>query len=476
MAQHQAGPRAGRGRGLRALAVIAALATVGALAACGDDSGSGSSGTNDAPGKDALSKANGVVNVEFWHGMKGANGDAVNALVTAFNDQHKGKIKVTASYQGDYDTTIAKYKAAVQQKHTPELVQIYDIGSRFMIDSKQTVPMYKFIDRDKWDDSVIEPNIANYYSIDGNLQSMPFNSSMPLLYINKEAFVKAGLDPTKPPTTLDEIAAAAKRLTIRDSGGKVKQYGFGAAIYGWFLEQMLAQAGQEYCDKGNGRKDLASKVQFDSEQGIKIAQWWTDLVKAGYAANTGRKTDDAQAAFKSGTIAMHLESTGSLRGYTEAAKGKFTVMTAPFPKFDSSSSGGPIIGGASLWIDAVGHTDAEKRASWEFASFAASAAQQAAWHVGTGYFPINKNALDEDTDKKWVAEFPQFQTAIDQLHSTKPSTASAGCILGVMPQARQAAENGLEKAITGGAAPDAAMKEAAKAIQPQIDNYNKAVK
>jgi sn-glycerol 3-phosphate transport system substrate-binding protein len=456
-----------------AFSLLAVLALV--AAGCGSsDSDSSSSGGQEAPAADALDKATGVTKVTFWHGMKGANGEAVEKLVKAFNAKNTGKIEVSAVYQGDYDETITKYKTSVQQGNTPSVVQIYDIGSRFMIDSKQTVPTQSFADKDGYTLDSIEPNIANYYSIDGKLNSMPFNTSMPLLYINKEAFVKAGLDPNKPPTNLDEIMEAAKKLTIK-SGGKTVQYGFNAAIYGWFVEQLIAQSGTTYCDNDNGRKDLATKVDFAGEQGVKVATWYQQMVKLGYMPNTGKKTDDAQAVFKSGTSAMHLESTGSLRGYLDAAKGKFTVLTAPFPKLSADSTGGPIIGGASLWVDGVGHSDAEKRASWEFVKFASTPEQQAAWHTGTGYFPINSKALDLPEDKAWVAQYPQFTTAITQLHTTKPTNASSGCILGVMPQARKASEDGLEKAVLG-TDPAKAMKDAADSIKPQIDQYNKTVK
>ncbi|MFI5729915.1 ABC transporter substrate-binding protein [Kribbella sp. NPDC051587] len=456
-----------------AVSILAVLALV--AAGCGGSDSSGdSAGSVDAPDASALDSATGVTKVTFWHGMKGANGAAIDKLVAAFNAANKGKIEVTAVYQGDYDETITKYKTSVQQGNTPSVVQVYDIGSRFMIDSKQTVAIQKFADKDGYTLDSIEPNIANYYSIDGKLNSMPFNTSMPLLYINKEAFVKAGLDPMKPPTNLDEIMAAAKKLTIKQ-GGKTVQYGFNAAIYGWFLEQLIAQSGTTYCDNENGRKDLASKVDFDGDQGVKVATWYQEMVKQGLMPNTGKKTDDAQAVFKSGTSAMHLESTGSLRGYLDAAKGKFTVLTAPFPHLTAADTGGPIIGGASLWVDGPGHSDAEKRASWEFVKFASSPEQQALWHTGTGYFPINSKALDLPADKAWVAQYPQFTTAITQLHTTKPTNASSGCILGVMPQARKAAEDGLEKAVLG-TDPATAMKAAADSIKPQIDTYNKAVK
>lgn len=103
------------------------------------------------------------------------------------------------------------------------------------------------------------------------------------------------------------------------------------------------------------------------------------------------------------------------------------------------------------------------------------AAQQAAWHTGTGYFPINGKALDDPTDKAWVAKHPQFQTAIDELNATKPSAANAGCLLGVMPQARQGVEDAIEQTISGSKTARQALADAAKAIQPAIDNYNNSV-
>lgn len=232
-------------------------------------------------------------------------------------------------------------------------------------------------------------------------------------------------------------------------------------------------------DAGGSGGDLdavgADVLKDAKVEAVKVAKWWQNLVKNGWASNTGRKTDDSQAAFKSGTVAMHLESTSVLRGYVEAAKGKFTVATAPYPKLDATSPGGTIIGGASMWIDGVGHSDAEKRGAWEFVKFALSPQQQASWHVGTGYVPVNKKALDLPEDKQWVQQFPQFTSAVDQLHANKPSLSTAGCILGVMPESRKASEDGLEQTILGTRPAEQAMADAAKSIKPEIDKYNKSV-
>ncbi|MET8543023.1 ABC transporter substrate-binding protein [Kitasatospora sp. NPDC004799] len=448
---------------------LAALLVAGlSLTACssgGSGSGGGSSDAG-APGAQALDQASGVTTVEFWHSMTGKNAEVLNGLVGQFNAAHQGKIEVKAQFQGKYDELVTKYKAAVQQKGTPALAQVYDIGTRFMIDSKQTVPAQAFADKDGYPLDDLDANIRNYYSVGGKLQSMPFNSSMPLLYLNTEAFKEAGLDPAQPPKDLNELGELAKKLTKKDADGKTVRYGFGAAIYGWFVEQLLAESGTMYCDNDNGRASKAGKVVFDSAQGAQIVQWWADLVKGGYAANTGRTTDDAQAAFKAGTVAMHLESTGVLRGYTEAAK--FGVGTAAFPKVTAGDQGGPVIGGASLWISGPGHSDAEKRAAWEFEKFVSAPEQQAVWHTGTGYFPVNRKSLDDPKDKEWVAKYPQFQTAIDQLKATKPTPATAGCLLGVMPQARKGVETAIEQTIAGTKPAQQALADAAKELQPAV--------
>src|SRR5689334_2239712 len=160
---------------MKRFSLLLASTMVFALGACGGDSAD-EAATDGAPGADALDKANGKVTIEFWHSMRGANAEAIDALVADFAKVRGDKVEVKPVYQGSYDDTIAKYKTAVQQKNTPALVQIYDIGTRFMIDSKQTVPIQSFYDKDGVKPDELEPNIASYYTADDKLRSMPFNS------------------------------------------------------------------------------------------------------------------------------------------------------------------------------------------------------------------------------------------------------------------------------------------------------------
>lgn len=458
-----------RGTWLAVVALVAAIGLTGCSAAAG---GGGQGASTAAPVPDAL---NGQPQVEltFWHAMSGANGDALTTLTNQFNAEHAGKIHVNLAYKNQYDDTLAAYKAGIGSGQLPDLVQMYDIGTRFMIDSKSIVPVQGFVDGDKFDIGDIQPNIAGYYTVDGALQSMPFNTSMPLFYFNKTAFVRAGLDPNNPPRTLADIRAAAEKIKANPEPGV--QFPFGASLYGWFLEQFTAGAGQNLCEPANGHSGRAGSVTLASGTNVALLAWWQGMVRDGLAQKLGSDTDNGDNAFTSGVAAMSLESTGSLGGFVKGAAGRFEVGTGPYPKVDATDVGGPIIGGASLWIVGKGKSPAQERASWEFTKFLASTPSQVAWHTATGYFPISKAALDDPADQAWVAQRPQFATAITQLQQTPLAPATQGCSVGVMPQVRKDVENAMQAVALQGQDPRAALTTAQDQADQQIADYTRSL-
>ncbi len=457
-------------RGAWAISLFTAATLVGACSSASSGGDAVNPNDTSAPGADAL-KGKGEVSINFWHAMSGVNGDALTKLVNQFNQQNKGKIKVTLNYKGQYDNALAAYKNS-STKQRPDLMQMYDIGTRYMIDSKTTIPMQSFIDVDHLDVSDLQPNIGGYYTVDKKLYSMPFNTSMPLMYVNREAFQKAGLDPDKPPTSLDDIMADARK--IKAAKGETVQYGFGASLYGWFVEQWNASANQTLCDADNGRTGRATKATLNNPTNVKLLQWWQKMVKDGLAMKLDSNTDNGDNAFSSGTVAMALESTGSLGTFVQgaaAAKNPFTVSTGYYPKVNADDTGGPIIGGASLWAVHKGDL-ARERATWELVKFLASKPTQVNWHTSTGYFPISKGALDDPADQAWVKQKPQFSTAIKQLRKTKLTYATQGCSVGEMPDLRKDVENALQAAVLQGQDAKQALANAEATAAKQIAGYN----
>ncbi|MFS0840925.1 ABC transporter substrate-binding protein [Paenibacillus sp. 1P03SA] len=433
-------------------------------AGCGaSDTGTGDKGSADG------GSGSGPKKVVFWHAMGGANTKVVDQLVADYNAS-QDKIKVEAVFQGSYDDLLSKLKASMGTKEGPSVVQMYEIGSRFMIDSKMVTPMQNFIDADKYDLTQLEPNITGYYTFNDKLFSMPFNTSNPVLYYNKDLFKAAGLDPEKPPATYEEFQKAAEAIskTGKATGGNF-------AIYGWFMEQFFANQGAEYINNGNGRKELATQSLVNSEAGVQTLTWWKNMVDSKAMNNLGRKTDDSKKAFSAGQVGMILDSTAALKGLVDSSKGKFEVGTGFLPKPANAKDGGVVVGGASLWI-MNDRADDEQKATWDFIKFLTSPKEQAYWHINTGYFPITKKAYDEQSVKDNMKNFPQFQTAVDQLHQTKLNTATQGAVMGVFPEARQIVEGAIEEVLNNKKSPQEALDAAAKDITSKIEKYNKTVK
>lgn len=472
-----------------------ATATTGSGPAATTGTGGAASAAPSAPGGGAapgstvaaqgtpvgISSSKGAKNpnatkLQWWHAMGGANGVAVAKLTDDFNDSQTD-IYVDAIYQGNYDDTLNKMKAGLSAKTGPHIIQVYDIGQRFMIDSKAIEPMQTFIDADKFDVSSFEQAILNYYTTDKKLYAMPFNTSNPILYFNKKAFTEAGLDPEKPPKTWEEIEAAATKLVKKDGSGNITLPGIQIAIYGWFFEQFLATQNIVYADPENGRgANRATKVVYNSDAGVKILDWWKGLLDKKIATNPGRNTSDTQKAFTGGQTAMTIDSTAALRGIVAGAGDKFEVGTAYMPRPAATvDQGGIIMGGASVYI-MKDKPDKEKQAAYQFIKFLVQAKQQAFWHINTGYFPIRKDVYDLPEELENFKKYPQFRTAIDQLHDTKLTPATSGAVIGVFPQARASTETAIEETLLGKSSAKAALDKSATDINQQLELYNASVK
>ena len=154
----------------------------------------------------AVEVPEGVTRVAFWHSMAGdIGGKSIPKLAEDFNAS-QDTCFVEPTYQGSYDDSLNKLRAGLQSNDIPAVVQLFDIATRLMVDLKVATPVQDFMDAEGFDTSDFEPNVLAYYTVDGKQYSMPFNTSTPLLYYNKDMFAAAGLDPEVAPRTFAEVA------------------------------------------------------------------------------------------------------------------------------------------------------------------------------------------------------------------------------------------------------------------------------
>ncbi|MBG9792642.1 glycerol-3-phosphate ABC transporter substrate-binding protein [Paenibacillus dendritiformis] len=421
-------------------------------------------GCTNSSGSEARKSDDGRIKVTFWHAMSGNAGELIAKMASDYNAS-QDKYFVDAIFQGSYEESLTKLKAVGGTSEAPTLMQVQEIGTKYMVNSGYIQPVQDLIDQDKFDLSQWEENILSYYQIDGKLYSLPFNTSNAILIYNKDKFKAAGLDPESPPKTFGEIREMAKKLT--DNGKNEK--GFALLIYGWFIEQLLANQGADFVDNGNGRDSLATKSLLNSPESLGIFQWLDDMNKDGTLGNYGRQWDDIRAAFSAGKVAMYMDSTAGIAGVMQASP--FEVGTGFLPTPDGKEANGVIVGGASLWLmNSV--AEEEKEAAWDFMKYVTTPAVQAEWAAGTGYFPITKAAHEEPVLKEKYEQAPQFLTTVKQLQNTKAGSATRGALISVFPETRNEVATAIEKLYQGDA-PQKVVDELTAKIDKLIEEDNK---
>ena len=407
------------------------------------------------------------VEITWWHAMSGSRLKVVEAIVDEFNATHPD-IQLNALYTGKYAETLTKYVAAYRTGTAPNLVQVYEVGTQTMLDSGAVIPVYQIPGMlgEEWDWAQYVIPITNYYSTDGKLWSMPFNSSTAMLYYNKDLFEKAGLDPNKPPRTWKEVEAYGKKLV--ESGVVDHALSFGWP--GWVFEQMFAYHNQLFADNENGRKGRAEKVLFNGPFGQMVLETWTRLAKEKVFLYGGPEYS-ANTAFVGGQIAMLIQSTSSLAGITKGAD--FQVGTTFLPRFEGYPRGNSVIGGGSLWVT-KGQSQEELAAVWEFLKFLAREDVAVQWHKGTGYFPTVNDAVQALLGEGWFSKDQNYLTAFLQILSGRRDTpAATGVRLGPFVQIRELERAAIEKAVSGKLTPKQALDEAATKANQLLAQYNK---
>ena len=400
----------------------------------------------------------------FWHAMGGNFQPTLNKIVEEYN-KSQDKIEVEALYQGSYQEALNKFKSVQGTDKAPALIQLNEISTEYMYNSGAITPMQEFVKKDNYDLTKLEDTLINYYTINGTLYSMPFNSSASILLYNKDAFKEVGLDPEKAPKSYKELAEAAKKLTKG-----TERYGFAMIMDAWFIEQLLANENTLYVNEENGRAGKSpTAVAYNGEKIKTIFNWLNDMYRDNTATSYGKEYQNTRAAFLSGEVSMYIDSSAGIQQLTELAN--FEIGSAYVPSENGEFTGVPI-GGASLWItNSV--SDEKQAAAWDFVKYAVSKESQALWASSTGYYSVNKEAYDLDLLKKDLEKTPQKLVAVNEIKDTQKTAATSGAIVGVFPELRKVMTDSMEKVYVGKEKIDKIIDKMVKESDRIVKRYNR---
>ncbi|SMB97531.1 ABC transporter substrate-binding protein [Deinococcus hopiensis] len=404
--------------------------------------------------------------VEFWHSFGDAKRSGwIQARAEEYNRAHPN-VKVVPSYKGSYNDSLQATILAARQNKAPALVQIFEVGSQLALDSGvfQPISSVKNVDFSDY----IKP-VINYYTIGGKVNSLPFNSSSPVLYFNQDLMKKAGLNPKTPPTTFGALLKACQKIEAAKLGVTC----FGMSLNGWFVEQWMAQQGATLLNNGNGRSSRATATNLNSVAAKNIFSFFKTLQDNKAFTYTGKLEDwdGSDAIFTNQKTVFHITSTADIGNIRDAAqKSGFTLGVGVLPIANGTKRSGVVIGGASLWISkGVGRAQAE--GALDFALYMTNTKNMADWHKLTGYYPVRQSSIELLRKQGWFTQTPLQLVAFNQLTRTVPSPATAGGLNGTAIQTRKIIEEGLQKVLAGQSV-DAALQETKARADAALSEYN----
>lgn len=419
----------------------------------------------------AVTPAIAATEVQFWHAFTGRLGELVAEQVETFNSS-QSDYTVVASHKGNYSETLNAGIAAFRADEQPHLLMVFEVGTATMMAAEGAVkPVYEVMAEAEatFEQDAYIGSVKGYYTTpEGEMLSLPFNSSTPVLWVNKDALKAAGIDEDVDLSTWQNVGAVLD--TLKESGSECP---LTTAWQSWIhLENLSAYHDVAFATMDNGFAGTNTELSFDGELQVQHIQAMGDWAKEGKFVYKGRRNEGG-ADFRAGTCALFTESSAGYAGIKSEATFDFAVKPLPYWEGADSAPQNTIIGGASLWV-MEGHEDEEYKGVADFLNFLSSTDIQAKWHQDTGYLPITSAAGLKTEEDGFYDENPGTDIAVIQMTTKEPTANSKGLRLGSFDQIRGIIDEELEAVWSGDKDAQAALGSAVERGNDLLRRFEKA--
>lgn len=414
--------------------------------------------------------------IQFWHAMDGALGDQLKTIVSRFNAAQKDYVVVPV-FKGSYDETLAAGLAAALAGKGPHVLQVYEVGTANMMSARRIVkPLHQLMHEagERFDQKMYVPAVASFYSdAKGDLQSLPFNTSTPVLYVNRTALKESGVKPNAELKTWYQLQEVLLEVREKFPQG----CGLTTTWPSWvMLENLLAWHNEEYASRNNGYDGTDAQLKFNTRLAIRHISLMTAWMKGKIFSYSGRR-DEGERRFARGECSMLTASSGS---YGNLARDvKFDLGVLPLPYYDDVNSApyNTLMGGASLWA-MNGKTAGEFKGVARFFAYLSQPEVQAEWNQSTGYLPITRAAYELTAKTGYYDKNPGTAVAMQELMDGKrmPQAFSRGIRLGNHLMIRAVVDEELEQAWAAVKPPKQALDDAVARGNDLLRRFERANK
>jgi sn-glycerol 3-phosphate transport system substrate-binding protein len=434
----------------------------------------GTSGLLAAPFIAPSVRAQGRTEIQFWYGLGGALGERVAEQVTRFNES-QSRFRVNANFRGSYVEVMTGSIAAWRAGTPPHIAQVFEVGTATMMAAGPAIrPTHELLGEAgiTLDPKRYLAGVRGYYSdTQGRLISMPHNSSSAVLWINLDAFEKAGLSTSDLPKTWAEIRAAAQKIKATNAA----EIPISTAWPTWVMfEQMSSIHDVGLATKANGFEGLDAQMNLGAPIFAKHTNMLLEMQREGSFVYGGRD-GDGFASFPAGKAAMSFNSSAGRAQVQRDAKFRWASVALPYHGDVTQSPRNGVIGGASLWtLTARNRTAEEYRGVAEFYRFISEVEQDKWWHHVTGYVPLTLAAYEASRAEGFYTQNPGADAAIIQLSRAEPTPNSQGFRLGGFVEIRNIIQEELERGFQGQQNAETLLANANRRADVVLRNFERA--
>lgn len=343
--------------------------------------------------------------IDFWQPFGEIPGETIEVMVKQYNAAYPAvEVKVTFAPGVTAAGTNPKLLAAIAGGTPPDVV-IHD-GSSFTTWVAQGAST-------AIDDLVKQAGIVkeDYFpfswekvNFEGRIWGLPFDTDVRALYYNKDMFSEAGLDPEKPPRSIEDLDRYADKLTKYGPAKKLERFGILPWGGNWFLCGWAWSFGAKLFDP------KTNKIALNHPKMVEALDW-----EVAYAKKYGIQTisafasgwgGGAQNPFISGKVAMDVTGDwvlADIRRYGPQIK--FGLAIVPYP------SGGEATTWSGGFVFAIPRGSKHLKEAWKFMSFMAGPYGQYVYNKLTTHIPTNILAA---LDPAFTAD-PEHKFFIDLL-------------------------------------------------------------
>ncbi len=315
----------------------------------------------------------------------------LQALVDRFNSSEKG-YRVVLAHRADGDA--------------PAVLNLLSRGEAAELSSRREMfrPLSAVLKDAKpgFDSLNLAPEVRNADNAT-RMQALPIAYAAPVLFYNKAAFRKAGLDPEQPPRTWAEVQAMSGKLF--DSGSTCP---YTTSWPTWVHIDNLSALNAATTSHG---KEMAFNGMVQVKHIALLSSW----VKSRYFINFGR-ADEADAHFAQGECGMLTSGSDVFATLRDVPN--LDVGVAPLPYHDDvyGAPRGTLADGASLWIGA-GRSQAEYREAARFVNFLTTPETQLTMVQAGGFLPLTTAARSASIGKLLKRDMSAINVAYAQLRT-----------------------------------------------------------